>query len=199
MAQISGPTSVTPVAATIPASGSVTASLAIPASGGIPASVAVDVATSDTTARTGAFEMITAPIESLIQSSTDLVRHQVIEMAKQYLGIRYVRGGQSEKGFDCSGFVSYVYSKLGLKIPRSSAQQSVAGQKIAKDATKAGDLVFFFTRGKNIISHVGIYIGDNKFIHAASSGKGVIISSLNEPYWKSRFSKAASFFTDDTR
>ncbi len=144
-------------------------------------------------------DRVTGPIESLISSSTDLLRVQLIEVARQYLGVRYVRGGRSEHGFDCSGFVSYVYSKLGIALPRSSASQSQAGQKVDKEATRAGDLVFFYTRGKNIISHVGIYLGNNLFIHSASSGKGVMISSMNEPYWKTRFSRAASFFTEDKK
>lgn len=160
-----------------------------------PSSV-LKITPSDTAVKLRTFSLVTAPFESLMHSSTNLMRDQIIEIAKQYLGIRYVPGGQSEKGFDCSGFVSYVYSKLGIKIPRSSASQCAAGAKVTKDGTEVGDLVFFLTRGKSVISHVGIYIGDNKFIHSASSGKGVIISSLNEPYWKARFSRAATFLTN---
>jgi hypothetical protein len=84
----------------------------------------------------------------LISSSTDLLRVQLIEVARQYLGVRYVRGGRSEHGFDCSGFVSYVYSKLGIALPRSSASQSQAGQKVDKEATRPVTWFFSTPAGK---------------------------------------------------
>ncbi|MDP4188535.1 MAG: C40 family peptidase [Bacteroidota bacterium] len=134
-------------------------------------------------------------IDSINQPS--MIRCQILDTAKQYLGVRYARGGQSENGFDCSGFVRYVYSKLGIEIPRNSASQFLAGKTVGKDSINVGDLVFFRCRGHRNISHVGIYIGDDKFIHSPRRGKSVSISSLNEPYWRNKFYKSATYLVEN--
>ncbi len=105
--------------------------------------------------------------------------------------IRYRRGGgDPDTGFDCSGFVRYVFRhSLGQDLPHSSASQYRLGAAVARSAMKVGDLVFFRTHGKRI-SHVGIYLGDGRFIHSPSSGKRVSISSLDERYWSKRFAGA---------
>ncbi|MDO6354237.1 C40 family peptidase [Caloramator sp. CAR-1] len=111
---------------------------------------------------------------------------QLVSYAKRFLGIRYKWSGQSPSGFDCSGFTSYVFKSFGIELPHSSYGQFTSGQKILKSQLLPGDLVFFQT-SKRGISHVGIYIGNGKFIHA-SSGKGyVTITSLSEPYYSKRY------------
>ena len=105
--------------------------------------------------------------------------------------IRYRHGGlDPATGFDCSGFVRYVFRhSLGQDLPHSSASQYRLGAAVARSAMQVGDLVFFRTHGKRI-SHVGIYLGDGRFIHSPSSGKRVSISSLDERYWAKRFAGA---------
>ena len=122
---------------------------------------------------------------------------QVIDEAKKYLGTRYVYGGSSPSGFDCSGFTSYVYKQLGYSIPRSASSQWTGLETtISRDDLQPGDLVFFRdpsrSKGK-ACSHVGIYIGDGEFIHAASgssSGKKVRVSSLSENYYSGYYKGA---------
>ncbi len=110
------------------------------------------------------------------------------EMDK-YLGVRYRYGGTGISGMDCSGFVSRVfYDALNISLPRSSAAQAKVGVAVRKANLAFGDLVFFKIR-RNRISHVGIYIGDNYFVHA-STKLGVIVSSLNEPYYQRTYATA---------
>ncbi len=113
----------------------------------------------------------------------------LLDKANSYLGVRYRYGAASRSATDCSGFTTQVFRSQGVKLPRTSREQSTRGQKVSKGELKAGDLVFFNTRGSRI-SHVGIYQGGGKFIHA-SSGKGrVMVSSLNEGYYQRRFAGA---------
>jgi cell wall-associated NlpC family hydrolase len=109
----------------------------------------------------------------------------IIATAKKYIGVPYVWGGSTPSGFDCSGFVQYVFKAHGIQLPRTSKQQYGVGTYVSKSNLKAGDLVFFDTEG-NGVSHLGIYIGNNQFIHASSS-KGVIITSLSNTYWAPRY------------
>ncbi|QWT22568.1 C40 family peptidase [Bacillus sp. NP157] len=105
--------------------------------------------------------------------------------------IRYHRGGRTPTaGFDCSGFVRYVFAhSIGLDLPANSASQFLAGLSVKRNDMKTGDLVFFRTRGK-AISHVGIYIDNGQFIHSPSAGKTVRVDSLNEAYWSKHFAGA---------
>jgi len=114
--------------------------------------------------------------------------HMLIALAMKLKDIRYRRGGKEPStGFDCSGFVRYVFQhSIGLDLPTNSARQFLAGFKVNRADMKTGDLVFFRTRGKNI-SHVGIYIDNGQFIHSPSAGKVVRVDSLNEAYWAKRF------------
>lgn len=125
------------------------------------------------------------------QDVTDL-RKALIGMAMKLRNIRYVRGGHDPStGFDCSGFVRYVFAHaVGLNLPRNSAAQFLAGLKVKRGDMEPGDLVFFHTHGKRRISHVGIYISDGRFIHSPTSGKSVEISSLDQSYWAKRFAGA---------
>ena len=109
----------------------------------------------------------------------------IVKTANNYLNTPYVFGGATPKGFDCSGFVMYVFEKNNIILPRTADVQFKAGKKVDKSQLKDGDLVFFTTYEPGA-SHVGIYCGKNKFIHASSS-KGVIITDLNGQYWKERY------------
>ena len=110
----------------------------------------------------------------------------LVNLALTLKGTRYVSGGTSRGGFDCSGLTSYVYAQMGKKIPRTSAMQYRGGQVVAPGDLQKGDIVCFTTRRAGC-SHVGIYIGGGKFIHAATHNKGVIISSLSDKYYSARY------------
>ena len=104
----------------------------------------------------------------------------------KYIGTKYVFGGTTPKGFDCSGFVQYVFKQNGFSIPRTADEQYKLGKRIKKRAElEPGDLVFFTTYEKGA-SHCGIYLGKNQFIHVSSS-KGVRTDSLDDSYWKPRW------------
>jgi cell wall-associated NlpC family hydrolase len=111
--------------------------------------------------------------------------------ALNFLGIKYRYGGTSPKsGFDCSGLVNYAAEKsLGLKLPRSSAGLAREGESVPRDELRKGDLVFFNTLGRRY-SHVGIYLGDHKFVHAPHRGSVVRIEDMNETYWKKHYTGA---------
>ncbi|MEA3455329.1 MAG: C40 family peptidase, partial [Campylobacterota bacterium] len=115
-------------------------------------------------------------------SAVDQAR--LIEDAKYFNGGKYVWGGTTPRGFDCSGYVQYLFKKHSVKLPRTAWSQSKLGHKIALANLKTGDLLFFNTDKKRGIpvSHVGIYMGNGKFIHAASRKKGIIISPLAGHY-----------------
>jgi len=115
---------------------------------------------------------------------------EVIRIAKRYLGRRYVWGAEGPNSFDCSGFTQYVMRKSkGIKIPRVSRRQAYYGKYVSRRNLKPGDLIFFDTsrRRRGYVNHVGIYIGNNKFIHASSARHRVVITSLERPFYKSRF------------
>lgn len=109
----------------------------------------------------------------------------IIKEAKRYMGVPYVWGGTTPKGFDCSGFIQYVWQRNGVSIPRTADIQYLTGKKVSRWSLQPGDLVFFTTYEPGA-SHNGIYMGNNQFIHASSS-RGVTISDLNEDYWKIRY------------
>lgn len=140
------------------------------------------------------FAIFTAFVISLIgaaniqaaEASEVTIEDQLIANAKTHIGSPYLFGGTSHDGFDCSGFSQTVYKQTGLDIPRTAEEQYKLGTAINKEELQKGDLIFFETIRKGP-SHLGIYIGDNKFIHSSSS-KGVAISNLDDPYyWGPRY------------
>jgi cell wall-associated NlpC family hydrolase len=116
---------------------------------------------------------------------------QVTEYALGMLGIQYKFGGNSpESGFDCSGLVRHVFQQAtGISLPHNAAEQSKSGREVAADELRPGDLVFFNTR-KFAFSHVGIYLGDNKFVHAPRKGKPVQVVDITHPYWQKAYDGA---------
>ncbi|HHW56937.1 MAG TPA: SH3 domain-containing protein [Clostridia bacterium] len=116
----------------------------------------------------------------------------LIEYAKTFLGTKYVYGGSTPAGFDCSGFVQYVFKHFGFSLPRTADDQATIGEKVNREDLQPGDLVFFKTLGSQVINHVGIYIGNGQFIHASSgaSKKKVVIGSLEEDYYASHYATA---------
>lgn len=124
------------------------------------------------------FLLLVFMILSLMAESNKATTIEAI--AKKYIGGKYIWGGESPKGFDCSGYTQYIYKQVGINLPRTALLQSKVGEKIKNKPYKKGDLLFFLTdKTRGIpITHVGIYLEDNKFIHAASTSKGIIISDL---------------------
>ena len=125
-------------------------------------------------------------------------RRQIVEYAKKFLGVKYVYGSSSPKGFDCSGFTSYVFKHFGISVERTSASQGSHGAKINRSDLKPGDLVFFDTNGgRNAINHVGIYIGGGKFIHASSgSTDRVTISDMTEGFYNKSYMRSRRYIND---
>ncbi|RKD27531.1 Cell wall-associated hydrolase, NlpC family [Caminicella sporogenes DSM 14501] len=126
-----------------------------------------------------------------ISRSSNRITSKIIAFAKSNLGKPYIYGSSGPSSFDCSGFTSYIFKHFNIKIPRTSKEQAKIGVKVSKANLQPGDLVFFDTSGRNngIITHVGIYIGSGKFIHASSGkrAKKVVISDLNEGFYKKKF------------
>lgn len=113
---------------------------------------------------------------------------EIANYALQFVGYPYVYGGSSPKGFDCSGLTSYVYSQFGYSINRTASNQLNNGYAVEKSNLQPGDLVFFRQNGSTKpASHVGVYIGNNQYVHASTPGVGVIISDLNDPYISSGY------------
>ncbi len=116
---------------------------------------------------------------------------RVAQTGLRYVGAPYVYGGTTPAGWDCSGFVMYVYKEAtGLSLPRSAAQQYKVGTAIPADQVRAGDIVFFSDTFGPGITHDGIALGDGRFVHARSEGYGTVISSLSDPYWGAHYAGA---------
>lgn len=142
--------------------------------------------------------------EKTLLLKLDTVRHGVVDRtsdlvitAMGFLGVPYRRGGNSaENGFDCSGLVRTIYGQtIGLMLPRRADQQAAATQSIDRKELQPGDLVFFNTM-RRAFSHVGIYVGDGKFIHAPRTGAKVRVEDMQASYWQRRFDGARRVSVD---
>ncbi len=118
----------------------------------------------------------------------DAVRIQVVFTAMQMVGVPYRWGGATPQGFDCSGLVQYAYSNAGLRLPRTAAAQMNAVTPLTLENAEAGDLLFF--RDGRRTSHVAIYLGQGRFVHAPSTGDSVSLDSFSNTYWRMRFARA---------
>ena len=118
---------------------------------------------------------------------------KMMKLAENKVGNKYVWGATGPNNFDCSGFTSWLHKQSGISIPRTSSAQSKSGKAVSKSNLQPGDLVFFNTNGKGV-SHVGMYIGGGKMIHAANSNKGVRYDDINSSYYSSRFVNARRYW-----
>jgi cell wall-associated NlpC family hydrolase len=119
-------------------------------------------------------------------ASTANYRQKAISTAKSNLGVKYVWGGRTTSGFDCSGLVGYSFGKAGINLPRTAAEMYNKGKAVSTSSLIPGDLLFYATNGGKKVTHVAIYLGNGQMIHAATS-KGVSIANLNNTYWKPKF------------
>ena len=115
------------------------------------------------------------------EAASTVASNQIVSSAKNLIGTKYLYGGTTKAGFDCSGYLGYVYRQNGVSLPRTTAGMYSTGKSVSKSNLAVGDLVFFNTSGKGV-SHAGMYIGSGQFIHASTS-KGVRIDKLNDPYY----------------
>ncbi|MCK1970374.1 bifunctional murein DD-endopeptidase/murein LD-carboxypeptidase [Franconibacter sp. IITDAS19] len=116
------------------------------------------------------------------------VKSRLMDQYASWKGVRYRLGGSTKSGIDCSGFVQRTFrEQFGLELPRSTYEQQEMGKSVDRTKLRTGDLVLF--RAGSTGRHVGIYIGNNQFVHASTSS-GVMISSMDEPYWKKRYNEA---------
>lgn len=138
-------------------------------------------------------ELEAARQAALEQSRQERQVERLLERGFQLVGTRYRYGGTTVKsGFDCSGFIGYLFrNEAGVDLPRSTRQLiRYDAPKVARDALEPGDIVFFSTRHKGRVDHAGIYIGDNRFIHSASRRSGVRVDRLDQGYWAPRYLQA---------
>jgi cell wall-associated NlpC family hydrolase len=132
---------------------------------------------------------------SLAVAGNDNRGRQVVQQALRYKGTRYKYGGSTKRGMDCSGLVARVWSDLKMKkIPRVSSALYNSGRPVHLNELRPGDLVFFKNTCKRGISHVGVYAGSNKFIHAANHRKGVTIARLSDPYYQLHYAGARRLY-----
>ena len=112
---------------------------------------------------------------------------EIEKIAMEQIGKKYKWGANGPEQFDCSGFTKFVYAKQGIPLPRISKEQAKVGQLIRFNNLKKGDLLFFDSKRSSTVSHTGIYLGDNKFIHASSTKHSVVISRIDTSYYKEHF------------
>lgn len=136
------------------------------------------------------------PLQSGVHKAPVTSNSRVVARARQLIGVPYRHGGTTvANGFDCSGLLVYLFStEAGLKLPRTTSEMIVSGSKrVGRSDLKPGDAVFFNRNGRGSVSHVGLYIGNNQFIHAPSSGERIRMDSLNNNYWERSFTTARRF------
>lgn len=120
------------------------------------------------------------------RGGSDSSARGILTLAASFLGTRYVYGGSGPQSFDCSGFVAYVYRSAGFNLPHNAATQAAFGSFVERNSLKPADLVFFSYYGSQVINHVGIYVEEDRFIHASVS-EGIKYSSLNEDYYQQNY------------
>lgn len=148
-----------------------------------PTGIPVEVARSSGATADQGSTRVQVPVAGAAQAMLD-------EVGRWY-GTPYVYGGSTKNGTDCSGFTQSVYRTVGIEIPRRASRQAAAARNVPRGSLRPGDLVFFNTSGSGI-SHVGIYLGDGQFAHAATS-RGVVRESLSHPYYTTRFVQGGRF------
>lgn len=136
----------------------------------------------------------TAPLTAGAKAPAPETGRQVAGLAEGLLGVPYRYGGETPQGFDCSGLVQYVYGQVGERVPRTADAQFEAAHNVPVRALAPGDLVFFRLAGSKV-SHVGIFVGGGRFIHAPSSGGQVSYARLADPWWWNRFIGAGRLYT----
>lgn len=130
------------------------------------------------------------PRSATTTTTTSASSNSVVQVAESYAGSKYVSGGSSPSGFDCSGFTQYVYGKCGITLSRTSYTQATQGTAVNKSELQPGDLLLFHYYGSSSIGHVGIYVGNGKFIHAANSNRGVVYDSIESGYYADNYAGA---------
>lgn len=140
--------------------------------------------------------MLSIPFLFIVKTTAIAADNEdIVDYAKKFIGTPYKWGGTTPQGFDCSGFLQYVFKEFNVQLPRRCADQFYQGESVDRNSLVPGDLVFFNTNNQGP-SHVGMYIGNNEFIHASSS-KGVIISNLDMSYYKTRYIGAKRYLNNE--
>ncbi|MDQ6672209.1 MAG: C40 family peptidase [Chloroflexota bacterium] len=124
---------------------------------------------------------------SNVASATPAPGIQVANLAQTYVGSRYVWGGSSPAGFDCTGFVMWVFGQFNVPLPHNEAGQLGSGASVSADDLQPGDVVVFANTYRRGLSHVGIYLGEGQFVHAVNETHGVMVNSLWDDYWGPHF------------
>lgn len=140
-----------------------------------------------------AAEPISYERQVTVRTKDQRPEHPGARIAITQLGAPYRYGGASPRGFDCSGLVYYAYRQAGIRVPRTTRAQLRNAVQVPRSGMQPGDLVFF-KLDRRPVSHVGIYTGNNRFVHAPSSGKQVTLATMNDPYWQARFVIAGRYF-----
>jgi cell wall-associated NlpC family hydrolase len=120
-------------------------------------------------------------------SAAPAIGADVADLARQYVGSRYAWGGSSPAGFDCTGFVMFIFGQFGVPLPHNEAGQLASGAAVDADDLQPGDVLVFANTYRRGLSHVGIYLGDGRFVHATDERHGVQVDDLWDGYWGQRF------------
>lgn len=132
-------------------------------------------------------------VAQIKQSGQGNLRRELVKTARHFIGVPYLWGGESRRGFDCSGLTMVCYRTNGLNLPRNSRAQYGKGRWVPKAKLQEGDLVFFATQGGKRVTHVGMYIGQGRFIHAPRTGKTVRVAELSSKFWSKAYMGGRSY------